>query len=95
MQHFVNVKNGIEVVPDLRRFCEVDHYSFLRIQSTLCERGDVEKVMSELDSNFMMHLSLGSPCVVYDLGSRDVKRDGLPRAFWYGLEFITYCLTKE
>ena len=30
-------------------------------------------------------------CVVYDFGSRDKKR-GVPRALWYGTEFVRYAL---
>jgi hypothetical protein len=94
--HFVNLKNGIEALPMIEEeFCnnEKRDVHFLRIQSTLCERGDVEKIMKELDANFLINLALGNTCVVYDYGSR--SEDGCPRAFWYGLEFIKYCVKYE
>ena len=90
-KHFVNLKNGIEAVPELRGLdLEVN---FLRVQSTLCEVGDMEKVILELDASFLLAAALGYSCLVYDYGSRDKKR-GTPRAIWYGLEFIRYALNK-
>ena len=92
-RHFVNLKNGIEAVPALRDDLGLD-FDFLRIQSTMCEAGDMEKVVGELDANFLIAAALGYSCVVYDYGSRDKKR-GAPRALWYGLEFVRYALNVE
>jgi hypothetical protein len=92
-RHFVNLKNGIEAVPALRDDLGVD-FDFVRIQSTMCEAGDMEKVIGELDANFLLAAALGYSCVVYDYGSRDKKR-GAPRALWYGLEFVRYALNVE
>lgn len=91
-RHFVNLKNGIEAVPALRDL-GLD-FDFVRIQSTMCEAGDMEKVVGELDANFLLAAALGYSCVVYDYGSRDKKR-GTPRALWYGLEFVRYALNVE
>ena len=33
----------------------------------------------------------GYNCIVYDYGSRNKKR-GVPRALWYGLEFVRFAL---
>ena len=33
-------------------------------------------------------------CLVWDLGSRN-KEIGIPRAIWYGLEFIRYVLYRK
>ena len=60
----------------------------------MCEVGDMEKVLLELDANFLVSAALGYSCVVYDYGSRDKKR-GVPRALWYGLEFVRYALNVE
>jgi hypothetical protein len=57
----------------------------------MCEVGDMEKVLCELDANLLVSLALGYSCVVYDFGSRDKKR-GVPRALWYGTEFVRYAL---
>ena len=115
VRHFINLKNGIEAVPTLHAM-NVHDYAFCRVQSTMCEVGDMEKVLcgefilwairlglvwaiimrrrvlfTELDANLLVSLALGYSCVVYDFGSRDKKR-GVPRALWYGTEFVRYAL---
>ncbi len=93
--HFVNLKNGIEALPVLREhFPEDAPIHFLRVQSTLCERGDMEKIMLELDANLLLKLATDMPCVIYDYGSRS-KDTGLPRSFWYGMEAMMYFLRYE
>lgn len=66
-------------------------YSFVRLQSSLCESQAMEKLCLELDANLMTSLALGHDCFVIDYASRNKKR-GVPRALWYGLEFVTYAL---
>ena len=66
----MNLKNGIEAVPALRDHLGLE-FDFVRIQSTMCEAGDMEKVVGELDANFLIAAALGYSCVVYDYGSRD------------------------
>jgi len=90
VRHFINLKNGIEAVPTLHAM-NVHDYAFCRVQSTMCEVGDMEKVLCELDANLLVSLALGYSCVVYDFGSRDKKR-GVPRALWYGTEIVRYAL---
>ena len=93
--HFVNLKNGIEALPVLREhFPEDAPIHFLRVQSTLCERGDMEKIMLELDANLLLKLATDTPCVIYDYGSRS-EDTGLPRSFWYGMEAMMYFLRYE
>ena len=93
--HFVNLKNGIEALPVLREhFPEDAPIHFLRVQSTLCERGDMEKIMLELDANLLLKLATDMPCVIYDYGSRS-EDTGLPRSFWYGMEAMMYFLRYE
>ncbi|GAB4816209.1 hypothetical protein N2152v2_003255 [Parachlorella kessleri] len=90
-KHFVNLTNGLEVLPQLQRLGLP--VSFVRIQSTACEQQLFEKLLAELDSDLLLYLALGHCCLVYDLGSRNKKR-GAPRALWYGLEFVKYALTR-
>ena len=93
--HFVNLKNGIEALPVLREhFPEDAPIHFLRVQSTLCELGDMEKIMLELDANLLLKLATDTPCVIYDYGSRS-EDTGLPRSFWYGMEAMMYFLRYE
>ncbi|KAK9852863.1 hypothetical protein WJX84_010876 [Apatococcus fuscideae] len=88
-QHFINLTNGVEAMPLLTRM-GLQH-SFCRIQSTALEQKRFEVLMSELDANLLLSLALGKICLVYDLGSRN-RVQGVPKAVWYGLEFIRYAL---
>ena len=56
-------------------------YSFVRLQSSLCEAQAMEKLVLELDANLLVALSLGHDCFVIDYASRNKKR-GVPRALW-------------
>lgn len=44
-----------------------------------------------------MHLALGYVCLIYDFGSRGTgmydHRDGIPRAFWWGTEWLRHVLS--
>jgi hypothetical protein len=66
-------------------------YSFVRLQSSLCEAQAMEKLCLELDANLLTSLALGHDCFVIDYASRNKKR-GVPRALWYGLEFVSFAL---
>lgn len=88
--HFLNLTNGLEALPMLRA-AGIDP-GFVRLQSTLCEQGQLEKVISDLEAALLLHLALGHCCLVYDFGSRNKKR-AAPRALWYGLEFVRYALS--
>mmetsp|Transcript_28808 Transcript_28808/g.112274 ORF Transcript_28808/g.112274 Transcript_28808/m.112274 type:complete len:272 (-) Transcript_28808:28-843(-) len=88
-KHFINLTNGIETIRVVREDLGVQDAMFVRIQSSLCERGAYDKILMETDHNLLLHLATGHPCYVYDLASRS-KRYGVPRAIWYGLEFIKY-----
>jgi len=95
-RHFVNLKNGIEAIPTLKRELNVVDYDFVRIQSSLLEAGNVEKMILELDAALLAQLALGRSCFVWDYGSRDVvKGKGNPRALWYGVEFVRFALRRE
>lgn len=86
-KHFINLTNGIEAIPFL------DDYSFIRIQSTMCENKDWEGIINTIDSNFLMCLALGYDVVIYDYTSK--KNKEMPRALYQGLEFIKYILYKR
>ena len=94
-RHYVNLKNGIEALPTLVRELGVRDHGYCRVQSSLLEAGNVERMLSELDAALLLDLALGRAVFVWDLGSRDVvKGRGNPRALWYGLEFVRYALRK-
>ena len=99
--HFINLTNGIEVLSEpafaggLR-----GNVNFVRIQSSRCEANDFYGVLGDLDHNLLFHLATGAECVVYDYGSRGTAWPGtdvdvkIPRAIWWGLEWIRYALRK-
>lgn len=90
-KHFLNLTNGVEAVPLLESLNLP--YSFVRIQSTWCEQQRFDLLLANLDASFLLHLALGHCCLVWDFASRNKKR-GIPRALWYGLEFVNYTLRR-
>lgn len=83
--HYVNLTNGIEDIDKLK------NYRFIRIQSTYLEQNHFEKVLIDLDNDFIMNLALGNKCIIHDKASR---RGKLSRAVWYGIPWIRYALER-
>lgn len=83
---YINLTNGIEAIPTLS-----EDYRFIRIQSTFCEQKLWDRMIQDLDYDFLMNLALGNLCVVYDFGANKP----LSRALYQGLEFIKYVLNKR
>jgi len=86
VKHFINLTNGIDAIPKIR-----GDYSFIRIQSTICENKAWDRLILDLDNNFLMSLSLGYECHIYDYSNRK----DVPRSFYQGLEFIKWILNKR
>lgn len=84
--NYINLTNGVEAIPKLQ-----DDYRFIRIQSTICEQKLWDRLIQELDYDFLMNLALGHECVVYDFGARKP----IPRAVYQGLEFAKYVLNRR
>lgn len=82
-RHFINLTNGLEFLPKIG----VEGVRYIRIQSTVCEQKDYDRLIMDLDNGFLFELAVGSWCVVYDTGKK-----GETRAVWQGLEFVRYCL---
>ena len=104
-KHFINLTNGIEAIPFLQG--QGIDFDFIRIQSTTIERRNWNKLISDLDHNFLLMLALGYECKVYDYGTnRKMSKTiylGLPlieyilNRFWYGytMPAIRYSRTGE
>lgn len=84
IKRFLNLTSGLESIEEL------DDFSFIRIQSTQCERHLWNYIILDLDNNFLMSVALGYECVVYDYS----RKDRIPRAVRQGLEFVKYCLYR-
>ena len=79
---FLNLTNGL--------LYDGPFDGFIRIQSCHCESKCWEKVMTEIDNNFLMWLALGREVVVVDFSAKKKT----PRALYQGLEWIWFCCCK-
>lgn len=84
--HYVNLTNGIEAIPEIK-----GDYRYIRIQSTACEQHLWDKIIQDLDYDFLMNLALGNECIVYDYGANKP----ISRAMYQGMLFIEYVLYKH
>lgn len=84
---YLNLTNGIEFLEDNNLN---NNYKFVRIQSSACERHLWDKIIRELDYNFLIDIALGYEVVVYDTSQR--KNES--RAMYQGLKFIEYVLNR-
>lgn len=86
--HYINLTNGLEL---LSLSLPPSSIRFTRIQSSHCESGAYDKILSYLDNDLLFNLSLGRTCYIYDLGSRH-KKMCIPRALFLGVEFVKWAL---
>ena len=85
-KHFINLTNGIETLEKN----PLTEYSFIRIQSTACEQKRWDFILQDLDYTFLMALTQGNICYVYDYSN---KKD-TPRALYQGIPWIEYVLNR-
>ena len=85
---YLNLTNGIEFLDKFN--ARVEDIKFVRIQSCACERHLWDKLINDLDYNFLLDLALGYEVVVWDTSAR--KRES--RAMYQGLKLIEYVLNK-
>lgn len=84
---YLNLTNGIDFLedPDFK-----EDYKFVRIQSSACERHCWDKILMELDYNFLMDVALGYNVIVYDTSNKRI----VSRALYQGLAFVNYALNR-
>lgn len=85
---YLNLTNGIEWLEKLG--LDIENVKFIRIQSCTCERHLWDKLIADLDYNFLLDLALGYEVKVYDTSAR--KQES--RAMYQGLEFVKYVLNR-
>lgn len=90
--HFINLSNGLEAAPFLSRLGI--SFGVIRAQSSQCESSKPEKLLDAISDDFLLALAQGNTAYVYDFGSRDPQW-GVPRALWYGMEFVRWVLELE
>lgn len=78
--HCINLTNGLEGLPVLRRLgFEMEDLVFMRLQSTKAEQHDMEYMLAHLDHHVLWNLALGNVVIIYDTGSRGtLMADGSP-----------------
>ncbi len=86
---FINLTNGIEAF-EKYDFSNED-VSFIRLLSTHCERSNFERILENIDSNFLLHLALGYECIVYDFAANCE----ISKAINVGLEWIRYVTNRR
>lgn len=80
--HYLNLTNGIE-------YCKwIDNYRFIRIQSSHCESKAWNKLLMDLDNDFLMNIAIGNECIVHDASQKKL----LSRALFQGIPFILFAL---
>lgn len=80
---FLNLTNGL--------LYDGPFDGFIRIQSCHCEQKAWDKLIQNIDSNFLMLLALGHDISVVDYSAKKET----PRALYQGLEFLWYCCCVE
>lgn len=82
---YLNLTNGLEYAN------EIKDYKVVRIQSTICEAKNWDKLIQDLDYNFLLDLAQGNKIEIYDTSSR--KK--VSRALFQGVEFIKYAINRR
>lgn len=79
---YYNLTNGIEFINSVP--------FFIRLQSTLLEAKKFDKVIYELDYNFLLDLALGYNIILIDGSSKKLQS----RAIYQGIPWIKYVLER-
>lgn len=85
--NYLNLTNGLESLSDPN----LQNIQFIRIQSTICEAKHWERLIQELDNNFLMNIAIGNKCVIHDYSANKP----VPRSLYQGLEIIKYVLYRR
>lgn len=84
----INLTNGLEI---FNTYKNIDNLSYCRISSTDLEQHNFNRVISDLDYNFLFALATGQKVLIIDNSS---KKD-ISRALFQGVPFIEAVLNKE
>lgn len=90
---YINLTSGLEWLKDFKTF-ELEYhidYEFVRIQSSLLESKCFDKVLLDLDYNFLFDLAQGNLVEIYDTS----RKKKMSRALYQGVPFIEYVLNRR
>jgi hypothetical protein len=82
---YLNLTNGIEYYP------QFPYAKFIRIQSTHCEQKQWDKIIRELDYDFLINTAKGEIIIVLDTSNK--KKES--RALYQGVPWIKYVLNRR
>lgn len=88
---FLNLTNGIEIYQYNACGYRYKDYRYCRIASTDLEQHNFNRVISDLDYNFLFALATGQKTLIVDYSS---KKE-ISRALFQGVPFIEFVLNKE
>lgn len=88
---FLNLTNGIEFYNEEVHSLWEMHPNYCRIASTDLEQHNFNRVISDLDYNFLFALATGQRVLIVDYSS---KKD-ISRALFMGVPFVETVLNKE
>ena len=88
MVNYLNLTNGLEYMSEIKKFGF--DFKFVRIQSTYCEQKLFDRLIQDLDYNFLFDIAQGNIIRIYDT-SRNKKQS---RALYQGVEFIKYSINS-
>ena len=88
-RHYLNLTNGLEDLDLVLALGEP--WVISRIRSTTLEHADWWGLfMVDLDADLLLHLALGTPCVLHDRGTRRF----LSKTLYFGAPLIQYVLER-
>ena len=83
--YYLNLTNGLE-------FCSFyPNHKYVRIQSTYCERKFWQRIIQDLDYDFLLAVASGKKVSVVDASGK--KR--VPRSLYQGIPWIEYVLNRR
>lgn len=86
---FLNLTNGLEAIREYD--LKLINYNVIRIASTDLEQHNFNRIISDIDYNFLFALATGKKVLIIDYSSKKL----ISRALFQGIPFLFYCLNKE
>jgi len=83
--YYLNLTNGLE-------FCSLyPNHKYVRIQSTYCEGKFWQRIIQDLDYDFLLNIVSGKKVIVVDASGKK----NIPRSLYQGIPWIEYVLSRR
>lgn len=83
---YLNLTNGIEYLNNSL----INNVEYIRISSTDLEQCNYNKLLTDLDYNFLFNLAIGKPILIIDYSSKKI----MSRALYQGVPFLECVISK-